>query len=153
MATSDEDVMNKISEEMAQYYNKNFSKFGPMGKMASDSNAVTEDAARAAKAGTIGSGLGSTMGMGQAAAQGRAEAQARAEEEVAKLMGMGQAARRQAQMAEFDKARPAGMGMAPEQPAAIGMAPLRMQKMYKGGGKVSKSGRSYRGYGKARIPS
>ena len=143
MATSDEEVMQKISEEMAQHYNKNYAKFGPMGKMASDSNAVTEDAARAAKAGTIGSGLGSTMGMGQAAAQGRAEAQARAEEEVAKLMGMGQAARRQAQMAEFEKARPAGMGMAPG----------RMPKMYKGGGKVSKSGRSYRGYGKARIPS
>ena len=48
-------------------------------------------------------------------------------------------------MAEFDKARPAGMGM--------GIAPGRMPKMYKGGGKVSKSGRSYRGYGKARIPS
>ena len=94
MATSDEDVMNKISEEMAQYYNKNFAKFGPMGKMASDSNAVKEDEA---KAGVLGSGMGSIMGMGQPAA--------------------------------------------------------RMPKMYKGGGKVSKSGRSYRGYGKARIPS
>ena len=78
--------------------------------------------------------------------------------EAAKAMGAGnrqmsEAARRQAVMAELNKPRPAGMGMAPEQPAAIGMAPLRMQKMYKGGGKVSKSGRSYRGYGKARIPS
>ena len=42
MATSDEEVMQKISEEMAQHYNKNYAKFGPMGKMASDSNAVTE---------------------------------------------------------------------------------------------------------------
>jgi len=142
MATSDEDVMNKISEEMAQYYNKNFAKFGPMGKMASDSNAVKEDAAKkgtvfGTKAGTLGSGLGSTMGMGQAAAQ------ARAEEEVAKLMGKGQAASQQARMAELDRFKPAGMGM--------GMG-RGMQGM-KGGGKVSKSGRSYRGYGKARIPS
>ena len=149
MATSDEDVMNKISEEMAQYYNKNFAKFGPMGKMASDSNAVKEDAA---KAGVLGCGMGSIMGTGQAAAQ------AAAAQEAAKAMGAGnrqmsEAARRQAVMAELNKPRPAGMGMAPEQPAAIGMAPLRMQKMYKGGGKVSKSGRSYRGYGKARIPS
>ena len=140
MATSDEDVMNKISEEMAQYYNKNFAKFGPMGKMASDSNAVKEDAARegtvfGTKAGTLGSGLGSTMGMGQAAAQ------AAAEQEAAKaLMGMGQAARRQAAMAELNKPFPImGMGRG-------------MQGM-KGGGKVFKSGRSYRGYGKARIPS
>ena len=139
MATSDEEVMQKISEEMAQHYNKNYAKFGPMGKMASDSNAVTEDAARAAKVGALGSGLGSTMGMGQAAAQ------AKAEQEAAKAMGMGmgQAARRQAQMAELDRFKPAGMGM----------APAGMPKMYKGGGKVSKSGRSYRGYGKARIPS
>jgi len=137
MATSDEEVMKKISEEMAQHYNKNYAKFGPMGKMASDSNAVKEDEARA---GVLGSGMGSIMGMGQAAAQAKAE-----QEATKALMGMGQAARRQAQMAEFDKARPAGMGM--------GIAPGRMPKMYKGGGKVSKSGRSYRGYGKARIPS
>jgi len=133
MATSDEDVMNKISEEMAQYYNKNFAKFGPMGKMASDSNAVKEDAVKegtvfGTKAGTLGSGLGSTMGMGQAAAQAAAAQEAA----MAMGMGMGQAARRQAQMAELNKARPMGM---------------------KSGGKVSKSGRSYRGYGKARIPS
>jgi len=139
MATSDEDVMNKISEEMAQYYNKNFAKFGPMGKMASDSNAVKEDAAKkgtvfGTKAGTLGSGLGSTMGMGQAAAQ------AAAEQEAVKAMGMGQAAMRQAQMAELNK--PISM---------MGMG-RGMQGM-KGGGKVSKSGRSYRGYGKARIPS
>ena len=136
MATSDEEVMQKISEEMAQHYNKNYAKFGPMGKMASDSNAVTEDAARAAKVGALGSGLGSTMGMGQAAAQ------AKAEQEAAKAMGMGmgQAARRQAAMAELNKPFPImGMGRG-------------MQGM-KGGGKVSKSGRSYRGYGKARIPS
>ena len=76
MATSDEEVMQKISEEMAQHYNKNYAKFGPMGKMASDSNAVTEDAARAAKVGVLGSGLGSTMGMGQAAAQAAAEQEA-----------------------------------------------------------------------------
>ena len=132
MATSDEEVMQKISEEMAQHYNKNYAKFGPMGKMASDSNAVKEDAARegtvfGTKAGVLGSGMGSVAGMGQAAAQ------AKAEQEAAKaLMGMDQAARRQAQMADFNKARPMGM---------------------KGGGKVSKSGRSYRGYGKARIPS
>jgi hypothetical protein len=142
MATSDEEVMKKISEEMAQYYNKNFAKFGPMGKTASDSNAVTEDAARegtvfGTKAGTLGSGMGSIMGTGQAAAQ------AAAAQEAAKVMGAGQAARKQAQMAELFQ--PAGMGM--------GMAPGRMPKMYKGGGKVSKSGRSYRGYGKARIPS
>ena len=133
MATSDEDVMNKISEEMAQYYNKNFAKFGPMGKMASDSNAVKEDAA---KAGVLGSGMGSIMGTGQAAAQ------AAAAQEAAKAMGAGnrqmsEAARRQAVMAELNKPFPMmGMGR--------GM---------KGGGKVSKSGRSYRGYGKARIPS
>ena len=130
MATSDEDVMNKISEEMAQYYNKNFAKFGPMGKMASDSNAVKEDAA---KAGVLGSGMGSIMGTGQAAAQ------AAAAQEAAKAMGAGQAARKQAQMAGLFQ--PAGMGMG-----------RGMQGM-KGGGKVSKSGRSYRGYGKARIPS
>ena len=124
MATSDEEVMKKISEEMAQYYNKNFAKFGPMGKMASDSNAVKEDAA---KAGVLGSGMGSIAGMGQAAAQARAE-----QEATKALTGMGEAARRQAAMAEFNKPRPMGM---------------------KGGGKVSKSGRSYRGYGKARIPS
>lgn len=135
MATSDEEVMQKISEEMAQHYNKNYAKFGPMGKIASDSNAVKEDEARA---GVLGSGMGSIMGMGQAAAQ------AAAEQEAAKAMGaMSEAARRQAAMAEFNKPRPAGMGMAPG----------RMPKMYKGGGKVSKSGRSYRGYGKARIPS
>lgn len=144
MATSDEEVMKKISEEMAQYYNKNFAKFGPMGKTASDSNAVTEDAARegtvfGTKAGTLGSGMGSIMGTGQAAAQ------AAAAQEAAKVMGAGQAARKQAQMAELFQ--PAGMGM------GMGMAPGRMPKMYKGGGKVSKSGRSYRGYGKARIPS
>jgi len=134
MATSDEEVMKKISEEMAQYYNKNFAKFGPMGKMASDSNAVTEDVARAAKAGVLGSGMGSIAGMGQAAAQ------AAAAQEAAKAMGAGQAAMRQAAMAELNKPFPMmGMGRG-------------MQGM-KGGGKVSKSGRSYRGYGKARIPS
>ena len=105
----------------------NVGGFGEANEFVSDSAPVKEDAARAAKAGVLGSGLGSTMGMGQAAAQ------AAAEQEAAKaLMGMGQAARRQAQMADFNKARPMGM---------------------KGGGKVSKSGRSYRGYGKARIPS
>lgn len=132
MATSDEEVMKKISEEMAQHYNKNYAKFGPMGKMASDSNAVKEDEARA---GVLGSGMGSIAGMGQAAAQ------AAAAQEAAMAMGAGQAARKQAQMAELF------------QPAGMGMAPRRMPKMYKGGGKVSKSGRSYRGYGKARIPS
>tara|TARA_R100000234_G_C4984497_1_gene172575 strand:+ start:508 stop:903 length:396 start_codon:yes stop_codon:yes gene_type:complete len=131
MATSDEEVMQKISEEMAQHYNKNYAKFGPMGKTASDSNAVTEDVARAAKAGVLGSGMGSIAGMGQAAAQ------AAAAQEAAMAMGAGnrqmsEAARRQAVMAELNKARPMGM---------------------KSGGKVSKSGRSYRGYGKARIPS
>ena len=135
MATSDEEVMKKISEEMAQYYNKNFAKFGPMGKMASDSNAVTEDVARAAKAGVLGSGMGSIAGMGQAAAQAKAE-----QEATKALTGMGEAARRQAAMAELNKPFPmTGMGRG-------------MQGM-KGGGKVSKSGRSYRGYGKARIPS
>ena len=132
MATSDEEVMKKISEEMAQHYNKNYAKFGPMGKMASDSNAVTEDAARA---GVLGSGMGSIAGMGQAAAQARAE-----QEATKALTGMGEAARRQAAMAELNKPIPMmGMGRG-------------MQGM-KGGGKVSKSGRSYRGYGKARIPS
>ena len=145
MATSDEEVMKKISEEMAQYYNKNFAKFGPMGKTSSDSNAVKEDAARegtvfGTKAGTLGagalaSGLGSTMGMGQAAAQAKAE-----QEATKALTGMGEAARRQAAMAELNK--PFSM---------MGMG-RGMQGM-KGGGKVSKSGRSYRGYGKARIPS
>ena len=117
----------------------NVGGFGEANEFVSDSAPVKEDAARAAKAGVLGSGLGSTMGMGQAAAQ------ARAEEEVAKLMGKGQAASQQARMAELDRFKPAGMGM--------GMAPAGMPKMYKGGGKVSKSGRSYRGYGKARIPS
>ena len=132
MATSDEEVMKKISEEMSQYYNKNFAKFGPMGKMASDSNAVKEDAA---KAGVLGSGMGSIAGMGQAAAQACAE-----QEATKALTGMCEAARRQAAMAEFNKPFPMmGMGRG-------------MQGM-KGGGKVSKSGRSYRGYGKARIPS
>ena len=132
MATSDEEVMKKISEEMAQYYNKNFAKFGPMGKTASDSNAVKEDAA---KAGVLGSGMGSIAGMGQAAAQAKAE-----QEATKALTGMGEAARRQAAMAELNKPFPmTGMGRG-------------MQGM-KGGGKVSKSGRSYRGYGKARIPS
>ena len=131
MATSDEEVMQKISEEMAQHYNKNYAKFGPMGKTASDSNAVTEDVARAAKAGVLGSGMGSIAGMGQAAAQ------AAAAQEAAMAMGAGnrqmsEAVRRQAVIAELNKARPMGM---------------------KSGGKVSKSGRSYRGYGKARIPS
>ena len=131
MATSDEEVMQKISEEMAQHYNKNYAKFGPMGKTASDSNAVKEDAA---KAGVLGSGMGSIAGMGQAAAQ------AAAAQEAAKAMGAGQAAMRQAAMAELNKPFPMmGMGRG-------------MQGM-KGGGKVSKSGRSYRGYGKARIPS
>ena len=72
------------------------------------------------------------MGMGQAAAQAKAE-----QEATKALTGMGEAARRQAAMAELNKPFPMmGMGR--------GM---------KGGGKVSKSGRSYRGYGKARIPS
>ena len=115
----------------------NVGGFGEANEFVSDSAPVKEDAARAAKAGVLGSGLGSTMGMGQAAAQ------ARAEEEVAKLMGKGQAASQQARMAELDRFKPAGMGM--------GMG-RGMQGM-KGGGKVSKSGRSYRGYGKARIPS
>ena len=84
MATSDEDVMNKISEEMAQYYNKNFAKFGPMGKMASDSNAVKEDAA---KAGVLGSGMGSIMGTGQAAAQAAAAAAPAAGSAVARSAG------------------------------------------------------------------
>tara|TARA_A100001515_G_scaffold17564_1_gene12572 strand:- start:1660 stop:2097 length:438 start_codon:yes stop_codon:yes gene_type:complete len=145
MATSDEEVMKKISEEMSQYYNKNFAKFGPMGKMASDSNAVKEDAARegtvfGTKAGVLGSGMGSIAGMGQAAAQ----AAAAQEDAIALGAGnrqMSEAARRQAVMAELNKPRPAGMGMG-----------RGMQGM-KGGGKVSKSGRSYRGYGKARIPS
>jgi len=132
------DMKKSLKEAFLQGIN--VGGFGEANEFVSDSAPVKEDAARAAKAGVLGSGLGSTMGMGQAAAQ------AAAEQEAAKaLMGMGQAARRQAQMAEFDKARPAGMGM--------GIAPGRMPKMYKGGGKVSKSGRSYRGYGKARIPS
>ena len=91
----------------------NVGGFEEANEFVSDSAPVKEDAA---KAGVLGSGMGSIMGMGRAAAQ------ARAEEEAAKLMGMG-------------------------------MAPAGMPKMYKGGGKVSKSGRSYRGYGKARIPS
>jgi len=115
------DMKKSLKEAFLQGIN--VGGFGEANEFVSDSAPVKEDAARASKA----------------------EAQARAEEEVAKLMGMGQAARRQAQMADFDKARPAGMGM--------GMAPGRRPKMYKGGGKVSKSGRSYRGYGKARIPS
>lgn len=115
----------------------NVGGFGEANEFVSDSAPVKEDAARAAKAGVLGSGMGSIAGMGQAAAQ------AAAAQEAAKAMGAGQAARKQAQMAELFQ--PAGMGM--------GMVPGRMPKMYKGGGKVSKSGRSYRGYGKARIPS
>ena len=115
----------------------NVGGFGEANEFVSDSAPVKIDAA---KAGVLGSGMGSIMGMGRAAAQ------AKAEQEAAKAMGaMSEAARRQAAMAEFNKPRPAGMGMG--QPAA------RMPKMYKDGGKVSKSGRSYRGYGKARIPS
>ena len=102
----------------------NVGGFGEANEFVSDSAPVKEDAA---KAGVLGSGMGSIAGMGQAAAQARAE-----QEATKALMGMGEAARRQAQMADFNKARPMGM---------------------KGGGKVSKSGRSYRGYGKARIPS
>jgi len=118
----------------------NVGGFGEANEFVSDSAPVKEDAARegtvfGTKAGTLGSGVGSIAGMGQAAAQ------AAAAQEAAKAMGPGQAARKQAQMAELF------------QPAGMGMAPGRMPKMYKGGGKVSKSGRSYRGYGKARIPS
>lgn len=110
----------------------NVGGFGEANEFVSDSAPVKEDAARAAKAGVLGSGLGSTMGMGQAAAQAKAE-----QEATKALTGMGEAARRQAAMAELNKPFPMmGMGR--------GM---------KGGGKVSKSGRSYRGYGKARIPS
>ena len=125
----------------------NVGGFGEANEFVSDSAPVKEDAAKegtvfGTKAGTLGSGMGSIMGTGQAAAQ------AAAAQEAAKAMGAGnrqmsEAARRQAVMAELNKPRPAG----------IGMAPLRMPKMYKGGGKVSNSGRSYRGYGKARIPS
>ena len=122
----------------------NVGGFGEANEFVSDSAPVKEDAARegtvfGTKAGTLGSGMGSIAGMGQAAAQARAE-----QEATKALTGMGEAARRQAAMAELNKPIPM-MGM--------GMAPGRMPKMYKGGGKVSKSGRSYRGYGKARIPS
>lgn len=120
----------------------NVGGFGEANEFVSDSAPVKEDAARAAKAGVLGSGMGSIAGMGQAAAQ----AAAAQEDAIALGAGnrqMSEAARRQAVMAELNKPRPAGMGMAPG----------RMPKMYKGGGKVSKSGRSYRGYGKARIPS
>ena len=140
------DMKKSLKEAFLQGIN--VGGFGEANEFVSDSAPVKEDAARegtvfGTKAGTLGSGMGSIMGTGQAAAQ------AAAAQEAAKAMGAGnrqmsEAARRQAAMAELNKSFPM-MGM--------GMAPGRMPKMYKGGGKVSKSGRSYRGYGKARIPS
>ena len=119
----------KIAEEMAQHYNKHYAqKFGPMGKMVSESNAVTEDRSRDLGTG-FGPGIFGEQGIGAARAQaaGSAEQAARAQ-----ASPLSPSALREAQMKELLRPRPEGM---------------------KKGGKVSKSGRSYRGYGKARIPS
>jgi len=122
----------KIAEEMAEHYNKHYAKkFGsPMGNVVSESNAVTEDRSRDLGTG-FGPGIFGEQGIGAARAQaaGSAEQAARAQ-----ASPMSPEALRQAQMAAFNQPRPFNTGM-------------------KKGGKVSKSGRSYRGYGKARIPS
>ena len=128
----------KIAEEMAQHYNKHYAqKFGPMGKMVSESNAVTEDSSR-----DLGTGFGAGAVFGQQGiGAARAQAAGSAEQAgLAQASPMSPEALRQAQMAAFNQPRPPSMGMQ-------GMKGMKV------GGKVSTSGRSYRGYGKARIPS
>ena len=120
----------KIVEEMAEHYNKHYAKkFGsPMGKVVSESNAVTEDRSR-----DLGAGLGSVGIFGEQSLSPTQQAVGNAALG-AQASPMSPEALRQAQMAAFNQPRPFNTGM-------------------KKGGKVSKSGRSYRGYGKARIPS
>ena len=129
MAAGNKEEYEKIAEEMAEHYNKHYAKkFGPVGKMVSESNAVTEDRSRDLGTG-FGPGIFGEQGIGAARAQAAGSAEQAAGAQASPLSPE---ALRQAQMAAFNQPRPIGM---------------------KEGGKVSKSGRSYRGYGKARIPS